>query len=437
MAMQKSVRANMTPPGGPTSTTEAGQGQALLPDTFTLKRMSELFMERSEQNVIQLNQQTLTPGQVTNFIINNVGLGEALGMWIEGQVSLANTAVGAQAVSVSPEFPFDLLQNINVQFNGQTVLSNLSGLELLGVMAKRHKNLLLGAAASAGAKFAQSKARVDKSLAYVEAGANVTLTAGDGLCGVSSISVAATSTGILKFGFYLELPFTLRKDLLLGLIPMQNNSVYANVALTSPLLLGATAESPLYVGGGVPGTLTHSASAVNVFPHYEFWSIPVPNDAKLYSFLVSHSYMLLSQANNPLTKTGAEALSYNMPNNYYLLSLLLTMRDSTGALADTYTALDNPYLNYNGTTRVDRRKIQARTAKQAMQYEGIPSPLGQLIWDGTDLEYLPNGTNTSKWLNMYLANNPQFVADVAAGFSTNGKFSVLREQLVPANVQIV
>jgi hypothetical protein len=426
----------MLPPGGATATTEAGQGQALLPDTFTLKRMSELFMERSEQNVIQLNQQVLTPGQVTNFIINNVGLGQDLELWVEGQINLVNTKVGTEVLTLAPEFPFDLISNLNVQFNGQTVIANLSAFELLGIMAKRHKNLLLGSAASGGAKFAQKLARVDKTLAYVEAGANVTLATGDTITGVTTATVAGSSTGVLKFGFFLSLPFTLRKDLLLGLIPMQNNSVYCNVALTSPALTGITEESPLHVDTTWPATMTAN-TAINVYPHYNFWSIPTPNDPKIYSYLVSHSYMLLSQANNPLTKTGAEALTYNMPNNYYLLALLLTLRDSAGALADVYSMLDNPYLNYNGTARVDRRKMAPRMARQLLQAEGIPSPPGQIIWDGTDVEYLPNGTNTSKWLNMYLANNPQFVADIAAGFSVSGKFSVLREQLVPANVQIV
>jgi len=428
----------MLPPGGATATTEAGQGQPLLPDTFTLKKMTEMFMERSEQNVIQLNQQALTPGQVTNFVINNVGLGESLELWVEGTLTIANASADTPVVlTLSPEFPFNLIGNLQVQFNGATVIANLSGYELLGIMAKRHKNLLLGqAAAGTAGKLAQNLVRVDKSLAYISAGANVTLAAGNNICGVTTVTVAANSDGVISFGFFLELPFTLRKDLLLGLIPMQNNSVYANVSITSPLLLGTTAAAPLY-NAELPATCTHKSSAVNVYPHYNFWSIPVPNNPQLYAFLVSHSYMLLSQANNPVAKTGPEALQYNMPNNYYLLSLLLTLRDSTGALADTYSNIDNPYLNYNGTARVDRRKIQPRMARQAMQYEGMPCNLGQLLWDGTDIEYLPNGTCTSKWLNMYLANNPQFVADIAAGFSAAGTFSVLREQLVPANVQIL
>jgi hypothetical protein len=38
---------------------------------------------------------------------------------------------------------------------------------------------------------------------------------------------------------------------------------------------------------------------------------------------------------------------------------------------------------------------------------------------------------------MYLANNPQLVADVQASYSSPGSFSILREQLVPAQVNLV
>lgn len=436
----KSVRANMVPTGGVGVTTEMGQSVPLLPNTATMVQISEMFSERSEQNCIKLNQVTLQPGQQTGFIINNVGLGESLELYIEGEVKLVNTAAAGQAVSIAPEFPFNLISNIFTQFNGQTVLNSLSGYELLGVMAKRSKNLFYGAAASAGSKFAQSKARVDKAMAYIEAGnADTTLTAGDGLTGISSVTIAASKTGSIKFGFYVELPYTLRKDILLGLIPMQNNSIYANVNITVPGLLGTTPVSPFYVADAIPATLSvDNATSVKAQPTYNFWSIPAPNDPKLYSFLVSHSYMLLSQPNNPLNKTGSQALQYNMPNNYYLLSMLLTLRNSGGVLQDVYTKLDNPSMSYNGTAIVDRRDMKTRMARQFLNYEGFPAPLGQLIWDATDVSYLPNGTNTTKWLDMYLANFPQFVADVDATLSAlPASFSVLREQLVPAQVQIV
>jgi hypothetical protein len=237
----------------------------------------------------------------------------------------------------------------------------------------------------------------------------------------------------------LELPFTIRKDLLMGLIPMQNNSVYCNVAISSPALLGTTPASPLY-NAALGATTTHKSSAITIKPQYNFWAIPVPNDAKLYSYLVSHSYLLLSQGSNPITKTGSEALQYNLPNNYYLLGLLLTARQSTAALIDVYSStvgLDNVYLNYNGTARIDRRNIRARFARDTYYRRAIPSLPGQLQLDLTDADLDSNGLNTTKWLNMYLANNPQIVADVQSSFSASGSFSVLREQLVPSQVSLV
>lgn len=439
MAKQTSIRSNAVPQGGVTATTDATQGRALLPDTFTLKRMSEIFMEASEQNVIQLNQQTLIPGQAVNFMINNVGLGESLELWVEGSISIANASADTdQVLNVSTEFPFNLMSNINVQFNGQTVIINMSGYEALGIMAKRSKGIILGAAASAGAAFMQPLARIDKSLAYLTAGANVTFATGNKLCGVDTITVTKNTTGVINFGFYLEIPFTIRKDLLMGLIPMQNNSVYCNVALTCPSILGSTAASPLY--GTIAATTTVSTTAMTVYPHYDFWAIPVPNNAQLYAYLVSHSYMLLSQGSNPIAKTGAEAFQYGMPNNYYLLSLLATVRYSTSALADIYhatTGLDNIYLNYNGTARIDRRKTRARFARDVYYRRGISSLPGQFILDLTDADTDSNGLNTTKWLNMYQANNPMLVGDVQSGFATAGSFSVLREQLVPANVQLI
>lgn len=436
MAEQKSVRGNALPPGGAMATTEAGQGQPLLPDTFTLRRLSEQFQERSEANCIKLNQVPLTPGQQASFVIQNVGLGDSLELLVSGSVSLVNTDTDPQDVSLSYEFPFNLFQNLLTQFNGQTVINSLSGYELLQIMAKRGKNIYQGTGASAGSPFKQETVRVDRSLAWVEGDKNITVTPGNGLCGVSKIAVAGSKTGVLTFGMYLKLPYVLQDDLLMGMLPMQNNSVYASVQITLPMLLGTTAASPLYVAEAVPATLSVS-SDIKLQPTYNFWSIPLPNDPRLYGYLVSHSYMLLSQPANVLNKTGAEALAYNMPNNYYLLALLFTLRDGAGDLVDMYSGIDNPYLSYNGTARVDRRDIKTRFARQNIFYEGPVSALGQLLWDGTDIAYQTNGVNTSKWLNMYLANNPQFMTDVAAGLVVPASYAVCREQLVPANVQLV
>lgn len=433
----KSIRANQVPQGGPLATTDPSQGMQYLPNTAALYRISEMLMANSEYNVTMLNSVTLTPSQQTNFQVRNVGLGESLELLFTGTITLANAAVGAQVVSLAPEFPFNIVQRLIMEFNGQTPIDNLSGYELLGVMAKRWKGVLLGQGASAGATFAQTFCRVDRSVAWLTGDANLTVVAGNGLTGAATVSVAGSQTGVLTWGMYLRLPFTVRPDLLLGLIPMQNNSVYADIQITLPALLGTDARSPLFVAGAIPATLTMTASATQVQPNYWFWAIPNPNNVGLYQYLCSHNYMLLSQQNNVISAVGAEALQYNLPLNYFLMGMMLTLRDSTQALADPYTSLDLPFLDYNGTARYDRRDIRSRFARQNLFYQAPASGFGQLWYDGTDVEPLSNGSNMTRWIDMYQANNPRFVADIAAGFAINGTYSVLREQLCPANVQLV
>lgn len=433
----KSIRSNQVPQGGPMMTTDPNQGMQYLPNTSQLYRISERLMANSEYNVTRLNQVNLVEAQQNAFQIRNVGLGESLELLITGTINLANAAGVVQNVVLAPEFPFNVIQRFLVEFNGQTPIDNLSGYELLGVMAKRNKGVFLGDGASAGATHAQTFARVSRAVAWVQGDANVTVVAGNGLTGVASVNVGAAANGNLTFGCYLRLPFTQRQDLLLGLIPMQNNSVYADVQITLPTLLGTDARSPLFVAGAIPATLTYTVTGITGQPLYNFWAIPNPNNVELYRYLCSHNYMLISQQNNVLSATGAEALQYNLPLNYFLVGMLLTMRDSTQALADPYTSLDLPFLDYNGTARYDRRDIQARQARYQIHAEGIPAGFGQIWYDGTDLEYQPNGTNMTRWIDMYQANNPRFVADVAAGFAINGTYSVLREQICPANVQLV
>lgn len=434
-----SVRNNSLPQGGATATANTSQGRPLLPTTTQIKQISDQFMEGSELNCVQLNTVNMTPQQQTQFQVSNVGLGQDLEMYVSGTVNFQNTSASAQAINLAPDFPFNLLSNIQTQFNGQTVINNLSGYELLGIMAKRYKGLLINTQASGGnTDTQQNNVRVDQAIAWIKAGANVTLTQGNGVTGVSSLSVAGNSTGVVTFGMYLRLPYTMRDDILLGLIPMQNNSVYANISLTVPALLATTPKSPFYVPTTVPATLTVASSTLQCQPCYNFWAIPVPNNAQLYSYLCSHSYMLLSVPSVAQTKTGAEALSYPMPNNYYLLALLMTLRDSGDNLINTVTNLENPYLNYNGTARVDRKPQHIRQARSVCYYEGAANLLGQLLWNGAgEIDYQTNSMNTSRWLDMYQANNPTFTADVAEAYATPGSFSMLREQLVPANVQIV
>jgi hypothetical protein len=437
---QASVRGNMLPAAGVTSTTSgtSGQGQQLMPNTSTVKQLSALFMENSEFNVVQMQTQTLSNAAVTNFIINNIGLGQSLELLVSGVITITNSNAGAQTLNISPEFPFNLIQNITVQFNGQTVIHSLSGYELLQIMSKRNKKMFVGEGSSAGVGYGQVDVRVPKALATLVIGGTGTLTAGNNIVGCASVSIAQ-GAATFTFSFYLELPFVFNSldGILIGLLPLQNNSVNCNVSIQCPTILGTTALAPLY------GTLTYltlTSTAINIYPQYNFWAIPVPNNQKLYAWLTSYNYMLLSQGSNPINNVGAKALNYSLPNNYFLTAFVMIIRDSTTALVDPTSAtvgIDNLTLNYNGTAYIDRRKELMRIARQTYYQNGFPGSLGVSLFDLTDAEAMPNRLNTSKWLNMYLSNNPQIQADIQASFSTVGTFSVLREQLVPSQVQTV
>jgi hypothetical protein len=436
-----SVRGNMTPPSGATSTMPSNaQGTTpLLPDTLTIRRLSEVFMDASDYNDTVQNVVTLTNANQTSFAITNIGLGESMDLLVQGSISLANSQASPTVMTFSPIFPFDLISNILVQFNGQTVICSLSGYELLQIMSKRVKGLFLGEAPSIGTVNSQIYSRIDRAYATVTAGANSTFTAGNTITGETSVSIASSSTGIINFTMWLKLPFVMSdQGLLFGMLPMQNNSVQALVTLTTPQIIGTTFPSPIY------GSLTYitlAATNITCTPIWNFWAIPAVGSSQLYSYLCSHNYMLLSQTNNILAKTGAEALQYQFPNNYYLMSCFITLRDSTGALSDilsTTAGLTNIMLNYNGTARVDRRPQLDRLARDTMFYEAVPCGLGVSFLDFTaGIAYESNTMNTAKWLDFYEANAPLLEADVQASYSTTGYYSVLREQLVPSQVQLV
>jgi hypothetical protein len=107
----------MTPASGATSTQPSNaQGTTpLLPDTLTIRRLSEVFMDASDYNDTVQNVQTLSNASQTSFAITNIGLGESMDLLIAGSISLANAAVGATVMTFSPIFPFDLISNILVK----------------------------------------------------------------------------------------------------------------------------------------------------------------------------------------------------------------------------------------------------------------------------------------------------------------------------------
>ena len=435
-----SIRGNSVPSGGATdtvSTVNPQTGQPLTPDQATCLSVSKQISKGGPPNVTLLNPMALSAGLDTSQQIRQTGLGESIDLPFSKQsLSFVNTSASPVTLFLSPEFPFSLIAKIGVQFNGQTNIIQMSGYEALAMMAKRSRSGLFVKPAGT-ARYNPFQARLSSTRASLTAGANVTLNAGDGLTGYTSITIAGSSTGVLYFDMNLRINFTMRKDLLIGLLPLQNNSVNAQLTLTCPTLVGTTPASPLWISV-IPSTLTASISAV-CSPEYNFFA----NNAQIASYtkyMSAFSYQQITVPQQICQSTGSEALQYTLPNNYLLVSMLATIRDGNGVLLnvnDPAYGINFPYINYNNTNLVDRRSIASRLAVQSDYYGAVPYGPGQVLYDGSSIAHSPNGMDDASWLNMYYANNPQYRMDVQASVVTPLSYSMLREQIVPAQVTVI
>lgn len=423
-------RGNVVPPGGVTPNVVGGvaAGGMLMPDTIQLQELSDLFMENSEQNFIDMSPVILRSGETANFNLQTVGLGEALELVVEGTISVRNAhATIAETVTLPPDFPYSILRNVSVIFNGQATIVQASGYDLLTMMVKRHPR-------SRWARSSGTPAGLDARIASISVtgGTLVAAPAGNpGLLGFSGISIPAATTAVITVRFYLELPFVLRKDLLLGLLPMANTSVHANVELQVPVLTGTTQDSPIVLTANT----SLFAHDLRVRPIYKFWGLP--RRRELYQQFVNTSYVVTRFANQTISAIGPNVVAFELPINFWLISALLTLRDSARVLAPVWDRVDYPHLVYNGTIVVDRIPLRTKVSRDFIHY-GLELPVGHLIYDYTHTGNLDsNSANMSRWLNMYQASNPMLYADILAGFATPGTYDVTLERLAPNHVQVI
>ena len=432
--------ANTVPPAGPTQVHVSGVagGGMLLPDTLQVQQMADLFFERSEQNFLQLDRVALIPGSQTQFKLQNVGLGEGLELMVTGQFDIQNTTAGAVTVNFAPEFPYNIIADLRMMFNGKVAVISASGYDLFRVMQKRaYRSDFITTFNPVGGSPAQSM-RVDRRIAAAEVSTvsgGVTSTApGDTLTGIASMTIPAAGVARVTFNAYLDISFVLRKDLPFGLIPMQHNAIYASVEVRANSILSTTFDTPLQMG--VITGINVLAPVITAQPTYSFWGLP--DNPELYSFFVNNSYVLTNLSRNPIASTGARALTFNFPLNYWLIAAIFTVRHGAArALADVLLMVDNPVLIYNGTIHVDRTDMRTRTARE-IYHTGRMYPYGTVMFDGAQTNNLDgNSVNMARWLNMYLANNPLYHTDIVGGFTLPGSFDVLLEQLIPNHVTVI
>ncbi len=97
------------------------------------------FRQQASPLEVPLDTQTLGLGGQAGIRIASVGLGYDVITHVTAIVTLNNTAAGQQVVQVSPRFPYNLLQNTQVQINGGATVYSAGGMADLSVAARTRR----------------------------------------------------------------------------------------------------------------------------------------------------------------------------------------------------------------------------------------------------------------------------------------------------------
>lgn len=429
------IRSNSVQPGGntqlqPTPPTEVTPEIAALLDELT-PAVTKFRQASSMQNV-NLDTVTMAAGADASIRIASVGIGVYTVTEYTGTFSLVNTAAAAQVLDISPLFPWNVITNTSVGINVGTVTYSADGPAGLMVAARARRTVLRESPNAYG---------LASAMVRVTAGANVTLTYGTSfsLSGVASLSVAATSTGVLTVTWYSLEKLAYSLDSMIGGLPLQNNSVYATLTRrTAPSLLGTDVNSPFYVTGGVPATITATVS-LQIKTEYWYWG--VPSDPALYAAMVTNSYQVLQQTGLSTSSTGPGAITYNLPQNELLIATHLFMNQGAQG-AQSVVGLgqyEQIIVQYNGGKVVPIAENQGRQRfRQYLVYgDDRQQVAGYAMWDGDDTSDEITDTDSSGWVDTYTAASPQLLLTLAGSVTTPVTYSVTRESIGQAQVAVV
>ncbi|HKW93302.1 MAG TPA: hypothetical protein VJX92_15515 [Methylomirabilota bacterium] len=372
--------------------------------------------------------------------IASVGLGERIVAVHNVVINLANSGGGAQTVTVSPHFPYNLVANSAVQINGGETTYSASGRAGLVVWG-RDRPGFWDPAVTGG--FGLSPALVQTT-----AGANLTPTNQTNpfatWSGINTISIAAGTNGNLTVQFITVEKLAHSRDTLLGALPLQNNSTFATLTrqiVGALVTTNATnAQSPFFnAGANVTGTLT----SYSVQQLYHFWGIP--SDPSVYQPLIENSYQVIEQKSLTASATGTAAISYNVPQNLYGAAFHIFANDNNGANLNpnggltTTTPADftRLALQYNAGSVVPVVEFPER--QRALQFADYGADIGVVpgyrFWDGHNTTENLNISDDAGWLDTYSAAEPQLVIDLRTGVVTPVTFAVTREAVVAGAVQ--
>lgn len=428
-----SIRSNSIPAGGVASLQAVAPEQIPAEIAQLLQSMTPImqqFRENSAPMTVKLGSMTFeNPGDDDSIRITSVGLGWRIRSHHSVTFNFSNSAASAVTVNLSGHFPFNLLANTNIQINGGTSTYSASGPSGLVVYGRNRRGF-----------FAPQNNGLSQALCRITVGAGLTLTQSSlfSFSGYSSVSVAAsTENAQMTIDFYTFEKVAYNEDTLLGALPLQNNSVYAQLTRTlASSFIGSQPNIPMYVTGGVPSTLTVTLANYEVEQYYDFWS--VPNNAQLYAPMVNNSYQVQEQKNMTVNATGSEAMTYDFPQNQFLVAAHILGRDgNNNPLA--WNALPLARIVYNGSSIIP--VVMDADTTRSEQYADYGADIfaipGYRLWDGDATTDSITMSDEAGWVDTYNAATPQMVNDVATTVVTPITYSVTREVVIAGAVQTI
>lgn len=467
VAIPTAIQSNPIPPGGTTGTQPVAPAGSMTPAEIvalveSLQGIQARFRQMSTFMRVALDQASFTAvGQQKPTKISNVGLGVAVVTEWNVTITVANatssTFTQNAAFNVSPWFPFNLIQNTQVQINGGATVYNAGGISDYLVSTRQRKGSrrpIFWGAYAAGPNNVYGP-QIDLSTLRIVLGSNLfgtgTSAGSTGLeetgspfavSGIQQIDAAASAatnnTITVTFLTYEKLAFD--RDSLLGALPLQNNATFIQILRQIAAALSGTRNDlnmPFYNLGA---QLTLTLTTCTADSTYIFAS--VPDDPSLYTSIIRNSYQVQEGTNFSQTSTGTQALKFTFPQNTLAVAAHFICVDSTGKVLLAYDATNgfgNLVLSYNaGTVLPVTQWPQRERFLQYYAYDADPywTP-GCRWWDGEDTADDINATDNMGWLDTYSTANPQILIDVGASASTNLTYNVCREIVVAGVVQQV
>ena len=453
-----SIRDNTVQNGG--ATNPAGYDSSVA--SVKMSRLMETaYMERfrdvTDYNVLDQAPITLTKGQESTFKINNIGFLKSTKAEINGSFTVTNTSGSSATINVAKEFPFNVISRVVSQFNGGTTTHSATPYNLFALDLKRNKGKKFenyernasGITNTTSVALSAVNGYLNRALPSDLVSVVISSTGAptfsvqtdkyNSVTGLNSITLGNNVEVNISFKFNIPINYTYSDNLLYGLIPLQNNSVFLETKLIANEILSTYGSTCLFASSTTG--IDVSDYNVTVIPHNEFYSVPSVTDggAEVYKELIRYNYIITDQNITVNSSAPDDALSYIIPNNAFLASILLTVREtSSKELKEVKGILEKVFIDYNGTAVVRKNTLNYDLMKFATDYDGgLPFGYGQFIKDFANIGTTENSGEWADFLDLYSANSPTLKSGVTLPSNNPIDVLITREMVVPTKVNVI